>query len=191
MALDVLLHAIAQNGESEARQIIEDARAEATAIRAAADARVQRRIADSGATREAELRAALDARRARARHEARVHVLRVRSQFMDRIFHAADAALPGILDQAAAHETLTTLCREALDFFPLGGARIRCRGTLARTIAEVLPRAAIVVDDGVPEGVIVESNDGRARIDNTLAARLQRLRPALSIAITNTMSSSA
>ena len=191
MALDVLLHAIAQDGESEARQIVDDARAEAMAIRAAADARVQQRIADAGATRESELRSVLDARRARARHEARIHVLRVRAQFMNRVFQAAETSLPGILDHDASQETLTRLCQEALDFFPPSGARIRCPRTLACRVAKAVPGAAVVVDDDVPEGVIVESLDGQSRIDNTLEARLRRLRPELSIAVSTAMSGCA
>ena len=191
MALDVLLQAIADDGASEARQIIDAARGEATAIRAAADARAQRRITDTCAAREEELRAGLDTRLARARTEARVRVLEARARFMDRIFHEAETALPGSLERSAAHETLATLCREALDFFPTGGARIRCRAALARLIAVSVPGASVLVDDGVPEGVIVESIDGSCRIDNTLEGRLRRRRPELSIAISAGLGSSA
>jgi vacuolar-type H+-ATPase subunit E/Vma4 len=191
MALDVLLQAIADDGASEARRIVETARAEAAALRAAADARVERTIADTCAAREEELRAGLDARRARARTEARVRVLEARARFMDRVFRDAEAALPGCLERGGAHETLTMLCQEALDFFPTGGARIRCRAALARMIAVSLPGAPVLVDDEIPEGVVVESVDGSCRIDNTLVARLRRRRAELSIAIISRMESSA
>jgi vacuolar-type H+-ATPase subunit E/Vma4 len=190
MALDVLLQAIADDGASEARQIVDAARGEATALRAAADARVERRITEACAAREEELRAGLDTRRARATTEARARVLAARARFMDRIFLEAESALPGCLERSAAPETLATLCREALEFFPPGGARIRCRGALARMITVSLPGASVVVDDEVPEGVIVESIDGSCRIDNTLVGRLRRRRPELSIAITAGMGSS-
>ena len=58
-------------------------------------------------------------------------------------------------------------------------------------IAESVPEASVVVDDGVPEGVIVESIDGSCRIDNTLEGRLRRRRPGLSIAIGAELGSSA
>ena len=184
MALDVLLQAIADDGASEARQIVDAARGEAAALRAAADACVERRITEACAAREAEIRAGLDTRRARAKADARSRVLEARARFMDRIFRDAETALPGCLERSASHETLAMLCREALEFLPPGGARIRCRAALAPMIAVSVPDASVLVDDGVPEGVIVESIDGSCRIDNTLVGRLRRRRPELSIAIT-------
>lgn len=191
MALDVLLQAIADDGASEARRIVDAARAEASALRAAADARVERRIADTCAAREEELRAGLDTRRARARIEAQGRVLEARARFMDRVFHEAETSLPGCLERSASRETLAILCREGLDFFPTGSARIRCRAALARLIAVSVPDASVLVDDGVPEGVIVESIDGSCRIDNTLVGRLRRRRPELSIAISAELGSGA
>lgn len=190
MPLDSLLQAIAADAASEARQIVDAAHAEATALRAAADARVERRIAETCAAREDELRGALDTRRARARTEARVRVLEARARFLDRIFGEAETALPGSLERSGSQETLATLCREALDFFPAGGARIRCRAALARLVAGLVPEASVLVDDGVPEGVMVESNDGSCRIDNTLVGRLRRRRPELSIAISAALGNS-
>ena len=41
----------------------------------------------------------------------------------------------------------------------------------------------MVADNTVPEGVVVEALDGSSRVDNTLVARLRRLRPRLSIVL--------
>lgn len=191
MALDVLLQAIAEDGEAEARRILDAANTDAAAIRTAADARAAQRCAEAGALREAELRAELETRRARTRNDARVQVLLARERFMDGIFDEAEKRLPGILEQSASPGALPGLCREALEFFPPGSARIRCRAGLARQLAEALGGIPVVADESVAEGVIAESIDGTARIDNTLRARLRRRRPELSIAILTAASETA
>ena len=182
MALDVLLQAIAEDGEAEAQRILDAASTDAAAIRAAADARADQRCAEAIAARAAQLRAELETGRARRRNEARVEVLLARQRFLDSIVDEADRRLPGILDSAPPG-ALPGLCREALEFFPSGGARIRCRAGLARQLGETLGGVPIEVDESVAEGVIAESVDGAVRIDNTLRARLRRRRPELSIAI--------
>lgn len=191
MALDVLLQAIAEDGDAEARQILDAARAEADAIRAAADVRAAQRTTDACAAREAELRAELEAQGARTRNEARVQVLLARVRFLDRVFAETEARLPGILE-GSAPEALVSLCQEALEFFAPGAARIRCRGALSRKLTGgALGDVAVVADDTVPEGVIVESIDGSSRVDNTLGARLRRRRPELSIALLSAVAGSA
>ena len=182
MALDVLLQAIAEDGEAEAQRILDAASTDAAAIRAAADARADQRCAEAIAARAAELRAELETRLARTRHEARVEVLLARQRFMDRIFDEAEQRLPGILDSAPSG-ALLGLSREALAFFPPGSARIRCRAALARQLGEAPGGVPVMADEGVAEGIIAESVDGAARVDNTLRARLRRRRPELSIAI--------
>lgn len=184
MALDVLLKAIAEDGEGEARRVVDAARAEADAVRADADARAERRCAAALALREASLRAELEARRARALNESRVQVLFARARLMDRIFEAAEAELPGLLARSGSGPALERLCREALEYFPRGGARVRCRSELAAQLSgRSTAGTQVVADDTVPEGVMVESLDGSSRVDNTLQASLRRRRPALSIVI--------
>lgn len=188
MALDVLLQAIAEDGDAEARQVLAAAGAQAATIRAAADARAERRCAEACAAREAELRTELETRRARTRNETRIQVLLARARFIDRIFGEAEARLPGILERPVSSDALVNLCREALETFPPGRARIRCRAELARRLGESLGSIAVVTDESVAEGVIAETIDGSARVDNTLAAMLRRRRPELSIAILEAMS---
>jgi vacuolar-type H+-ATPase subunit E/Vma4 len=183
MALDVLLKAIAEDGDAEARRVVDAARAEADAVRADADARAERRCAAALALREASLRAELEARRARALNESRVQVLFARARLMDRIFEAAEAELPGLLARSGSGPALERLCREALEYFPRG-ARVRVRSELAAQLSgRSTAGTQVVADDTVPEGVMVESLDGSSRVDNTLQASLRRRRPALSIVI--------
>ncbi len=184
MALDALLQVITEDGDAEAQRVLDTARAEADAIRAAADARAERRLAEAAAAREAELRQELEAKRSRALTGTRVWVLNSRAKFVDKIFAAAEAELPGVLERPASLDALVRLCREALDYFPHGSARIRTRSALARRLSDVASGVAdVIADDTVPEGVIVESLDGLSRVDNTLVARLHRRRAALAIAL--------
>jgi vacuolar-type H+-ATPase subunit E/Vma4 len=192
MALDVLLQVITEEGDAEARRLLEAARAEADAIRASADARTSQRIAEAYAAREAGLRQSLDAKRSRALTASRVRVLQARTCFIDQVLAAAEAELPGVLERSASVEPLTRLCAEALEYFPAGAARIRLRAALARRLSGNSWGAVEVgVDDTVPEGVIVESLDGSVRVDNTLAARLHRRRPELAITLLRAASEGA
>lgn len=183
MALDTLLQAIAEHGEAEVRQVLDAARARAAEIRAAADARTEQRCADALAAREAELRLAYDAKRDQALRKARVEVLFKRARYLDKVFAEVERGLPGLLDRPGAEDVLGRLTAEGLDCFPRGAARIRCRAGLAARLSSRPDPVPVVVDDTVPEGVIVESLDGTARVDNTLQARLRRQRRALSITL--------
>lgn len=186
MALDGLLQAMAADGDVEARQLIDEARARADSIRAAADARAERRCAEALASRDASLQSEFDALRAGAVREAREQVLRAREEFLEQVFTAVSHALPGVLDDASSAGALEALCREAIACFPGVAVRIRCRPGLAAALLagpDSSGTTEVVADEGVPEGVIVESADGAARVDNTLGARMARRRPLLSIAL--------
>lgn len=182
MALDVLLDAIAAEGEAEAARILDTARATAAEIRAEADAAAERVLAAATAQQEVALRGTLEARRARAVRAARERILRARAQCFDALFANAERDMPGWLDRAPPG-ALAALVQEALGGFPAGAAHIRCRPGLAQRIAALDPGVVVVPDASTGEGFVAESVDGRARVDNTLTARLQRQRPVLAIRI--------
>jgi vacuolar-type H+-ATPase subunit E/Vma4 len=184
MALDLLLESLARDVEGDAREVLDAARAEAARIRAAAEARAGQRCAEALATREAALRASMDAERARARRDAHAGALRARARFLDRTFAAAAAELPRALDAPANTEALAMLVGETLEFFQGKPAVIRCRVGLAdrvRQLVSSLGSVRVSPDDSVPEGVIVEAEDGSLMVNNTLIARMQRFQPMLSI----------
>lgn len=184
MALDALLETLSRDAEAEAGRVLAEARAEAARIRAEARAAVTERCVRAIAALEPELRADVDARRARARREASIEVLRARSRFLDRIFADASAAFPGALSDPTRSATVEFLVTEALAFFPGTLVTIRCRTGLAAVVTkatESTDSVTVVAADSVPEGIIVEARDGSARIENTLEARLRQLRPLLSI----------
>ena len=183
MAVDVLLQAIAEHGAAEARQILDEAREEAATMRAAADARAARRCDEACATREAELRMEFDTMRDRARRKARVELLFRRARYVDAIFAAAEKELVNAFDRPGSVPLLERLSAEGLSYFAPGKARVRCRSGLAAQLSARLSPVEVVADDSVPEGVIVESVDGLSRVDNTLRARLNRQRRAISITL--------
>jgi vacuolar-type H+-ATPase subunit E/Vma4 len=99
---------------------------------------------------------------------------------------AAEAAVPRTFDQPSTGAAFRRLVDEAVACFPDAPVVIRCRSGLAARLEssrQSLGAARVTVDDAVPDGVIVEAADGSARVDNTLIARLRRLRPGLSIAL--------
>jgi vacuolar-type H+-ATPase subunit E/Vma4 len=184
MALELLLDSLARDVEGEARASLDAARVEAARIRADADVRAARRCAEALAARDTELRVHIDSARARARREARIATLRARDAFLERTFAAAEAELPGALDAPAYAAALPGLIAEALAFFPGVPAIVRCRTGLASRVSvptESLGAIRLAMDDSVPEGVIVEAEDGSATVNNTLVERLRRRRPVLSI----------
>lgn len=187
MAIASLLDALEHDAERDAREVVDAARAEAERIRAEAEARVAQRCGAALAAHESELRLAADAHRARARREARARVLNARSAFLERVFRAVSAELPNVLESAAQRDALQHLAREALQYFPSTPAVIRCSGALADRLTGVAASVAelrVVRDESVVAGVIVEAADASLTIDNTLAARLDWLRAALSVEIT-------
>ena len=192
MAVEVLLQAIASEGDAEARKLVDAARAQADEVRAAADARARRQCEEALVSRTAGIRVEFDTRRAGAVREARVRVLMARDQFLGRIFAAVEQALPGVLDAPSSAEVLHRLYREAMACFPDAAVRVRCRhglATVLRSDGDSSGRIEVAADDAIPEGMVLESLDGSLRVDNTLVARLRRLRPALSIVLIDAASS--
>jgi vacuolar-type H+-ATPase subunit E/Vma4 len=184
MALDTLLETLSRDAEADAGRVVAEARAEADRIRADARTALTERCDQSVAVLERGLRADVDARRAASRREAGIDVLRGQSRFLDRIFTASRAAFPGALADPARFATLESMVREALTFFPDTPVTIRCRAGLVAAVtkaAMAMGSVAVVADDTVPEGIVVESSDGSARIDNTLESRLRHMGPQLSI----------
>lgn len=184
MALDTLLETLSRDADAEAGRVVAEARAEAARIHAAARTALAERCDRSVAVLERELRADVDARRAVARREAGIDVLRGQSRFLDRIFTTCRAAFPGALADPARFATLEAMVKEALTFFPETPVTIRCRAGLLAAVTKATTAMAgvtVVADETVPEGIVVAASDGSARIDSTLEARLSHMAPLLSI----------
>jgi len=128
--------------------------------------------------------ARIDAERARARRDAQAGALRARAGFLDRVFVAAAAELPRALDAPGSSGALALLVGETLEFFAGKPAVIRCRPGLADRVQQLvasLGSVRVSPDDSVPEGVVVEAEDGSVMVNNTLIERMGRFLPLLSI----------
>jgi len=184
VALDVLLDTLARDAGDHQRRIVDEATAEAARIRAAATASAEARCVEALAVRALELQGQMDARRATAARGARVAALSVRQELLDQIRRTVEAALPGTLD--GHEEAVAALAFEAIESLPPRAIVLRCRPGLAgqvQRIAESLGRVRVVSDEAIPEGLEAECEDASVLVHNTLAARLNRQWPALSIAI--------
>jgi vacuolar-type H+-ATPase subunit E/Vma4 len=184
MALDALLSALTQEADRAVEQILGSAREDAVRLRAEAEALVERRCADAIATREAELKASAEMERARAQRVTAVRVVQSRDACLDRVFNEAASALESALDAPGNAAAPAALATEALAFFSGVPVVVRCRTSLVGRVRAVLHapgEASVMPDDTLAPGVIVEAVDGSVIVDNTVGARLRRLRPSLSI----------
>ncbi|HSP96582.1 MAG TPA: V-type ATP synthase subunit E [Candidatus Dormibacteraeota bacterium] len=145
------------------------AQAEAESIRAAAEREGEAR----GQRRAAELLAV-------ARAQRQMRLLQVREALIEAALTQARAQLAAALPAAA--ETLVALIREGLPHFPAGPVRVRIAERDAALLDPPL-RAALEAGrwtlrvepaDVRGGGVILESDDGRLRFDNSLDARGRR-----------------
>ena len=182
MALDTLLETIAREGEAEVQRVVDDARVRAARVRAAADEAAEARCVAAIATHDREQGGVAASRRAAARAERREQVLRASERVLERIFAASERSFPHYFDGDSGRRALERLANQAMACFPGEHVVIRCRTGLVGFLERVAPPTArIVADDSVPEGLVVETADGSARVESTLVAALHRLRPALSI----------
>jgi vacuolar-type H+-ATPase subunit E/Vma4 len=186
MALDALLSALRQEAERTVEQLLTAAREEAARLRTDAVARVEHRCAEAIATREAELKAAAEVARARAQRAAAVGMVQARDACLERIFSATDDALAQALDSPDYATAPGRLATEALAYVSGVPVVVKCRASLADKVRVVVQHwrdVAVVPDDTVAPGVWIEAIDGSVIIDNTVGARLRRMRPLLSIEV--------
>ena len=160
---------------AQARQRVERslaaADAEAESIRAAA----HREGAERGQRQAARLRAVAEAESRRQRLLDREHLI-------EDALRQARAQLEAFAEMPAAAEILAALVHEGLQAVPAGPVRVRVpqgyerlTGAAAGEGSAASPRTVRFEVDAVPGGgVIIESDDGRLRFDNSFAARIRR-----------------
>lgn len=186
MALDALLSALKLEADRTVEQLLASARDEAARHRADAAERVERRCAEAIASREAELKATTEVARVRAQRAAAVRVVQARDVFLERVFRTTEDALARALDSPDYATAPGGLVAEALAYVSGIPVVVRCRTSLAekvRVAVQHSPDVSVVPDDTVPPGVLVEATDGSVIVDNTVGARLRRMRPSLSIEV--------
>lgn len=155
----------------QAERIRATGRAEAEAIRSAAEREGEAR----GGRRAAELLTV-------ARAQRQMSLLQVREALIEAALTQARAQLAGLPTSPAAAETLAELIREGLPLFPTGPVCVRIEAKygvlIGPSIREALGagRWTLRVEPAaIPGGgVILESADGRLRLDNSVDARSRR-----------------
>jgi vacuolar-type H+-ATPase subunit E/Vma4 len=186
MALDQLLAALERDAQGTAGTVLAGARTDADALRAEAEARITRRREALVAGRKSELDAATREAVARARRTTTEATLAARQRFLDRVFAAARDHLARAVDDDQFRAQLPGYLSDARAFIGDGPCSVRCRPELAALIRSHLgpdDRWTIQEDPAAGTGVRLIAGDGSVEIDNTLEARLARLRPRLSLEI--------
>lgn len=163
-----------------------EARAEAARIRDAAAARRARRRADAVADRERGLSRLRAAARDEATQQTRRAVLDARADYLERVFAEVARQLEMLGGRPDLAQRLTPLLADALPFIETAETRVRCSRAAGPAVEAALAAlgcagAPVAIDDTVPLGAILEDARATVRVDATLAARLHRLRPTLSI----------
>jgi vacuolar-type H+-ATPase subunit E/Vma4 len=186
LALDQLITALEEDAEKQAHTELEQARSEAHRIATHARDLIVRRRAEFLVRMENDLREETEIELVEARRRSRSIVLGARQRLLDRVFTAAEARLPSLLEQRAYRDALPEELRTALSYVGDEPATIACSPQLSGAIeALVAGRAGTTVlpDDSVGSGFKVVSADGYVTVDVTLDARLERLRPQLSLEV--------
>lgn len=175
---------IREQAAAEVEQVASEARQREEHIRRAAEA--EARAIRVAAEREGESRGRRRAARLLARAEAgaRMEWLRARQGLIDDVIERSQAELAQFATMPSAGARLADLIREALSVLPDGPVRARVPASYEGLLREALrenggdQRLAVQPESGsVPGGgVVVETENGRLRFDNSFAARIRRER---------------
>lgn len=182
MGLEELLHRLERDADKRVADIEARARGEIEAIEATA-------AQESSRESEAALTSLRTQRRARLEHElsevrraARADRLRAEHALLERVLGRAAELLDGITIDDRYLSAVSARLLEALLFVEGRAARVRCRPALAPALRRATSaRADVTVEEiaSMPAGFSVVTGDGSVEVDDTLATRLQRMRPRL------------
>lgn len=183
--MDRLIAALEREAAERASEILDQARAEASRIREAAEREVGRERAQVLDRGETAARIAAARRRAEASRKAARAVLEAREELLERVFGAAREALDEAGRSTAYREALPRHLAEALRFID-GGAVVTCGPDLAEDVRRAIadrPDVEVRTDPAAPPGFAVGSMDGRVAVEGGLAERLARRADLLAIEI--------
>jgi vacuolar-type H+-ATPase subunit E/Vma4 len=200
MALDELLAALESESESNARRARADALLEAEQIAAQSTARLAARRASELRAHEERLRARSAATLAQASRRARAEVLEQRRVMLDRVFAAAAALFPCLVGSRELDSALERHLEEARPFLGdgkvtpgLNPRTLRCRPELELALRPLAARNGLTVELSPSEMWGIRLIDAAAglEVDNTLEARLERMRARLAVDITRAVEGEA
>lgn len=182
-AIDQLLSELENRSTREVATILAEARAEADRLRAAACAEAEGRraaaLAQCDRDADAELRESLAA----AARAGRAELLEAQHAFVDRVLARAKADAAARLVEPANLPRLAARVEKLATFIP-GSVQIRCPTTLVAALEERLhhqPRLRPTPAEESEIGLVLVSDDGRLRIDDTVDSWLEATRDAHAI----------
>ncbi len=179
MALDDLIARLERDTAARVAAVQARAEGEAAELLAEAARRRDEIVRCELAARRAMRTARLDGELARARQRSRAERLAAERALIDQVLQRARALIdeagrePNFV-RAVARQTI-----EALRYVEGLAPRVRARPELELALRPVAP--ALDLDASMPFGAVVSAGDGSVRIDETLAARLERMGPALAV----------
>jgi vacuolar-type H+-ATPase subunit E/Vma4 len=178
-SLAALIH---QQSAVEIEQLLAAARARAERVRASAAAEVE--SIRAAAAREGEQRGQRRAAAllAVAEAQSRLKLLRAREAHIDDVLARATLQLTTLAGVANGREVVAALIREALAALEPASVRVCLAESQAALLDDAMRRQlgagrwALRFETlpGAGGGVIVETEDGRQRFDNSIAARFRR-----------------
>jgi vacuolar-type H+-ATPase subunit E/Vma4 len=177
-----LASVIAAQAAAEAAQIVADARAAADRVRAAADSEADE--LQAAARREGEKRGNRRAARllALVETEGRRRWLEAREALIEEAIHRAAERLKCFAALEGAGEALMALLDEGLRVMPDGpvqaviprGYRPLVDETALARLTQDGRQVGVKWNDGPGDGVVLQSESGRLRFDDSFAARIRR-----------------
>lgn len=186
--MDTLYQAVMSEARSEADRILAEARAKGESILKEAQEQAE------AERKEILERASLEAERIRrqmvatAQIKARTIQLERREKLLDQVFGAARQQLPSVQQWSDYDQIATQLLRESLTRLGASTAVVYADSVTQKCLTQkvldeiskemnIQVRLKETLKQGT--GVIVESEDGRRRYDNTLETRLSRMGDSL------------
>ncbi len=185
MSVQGLVEAIETEAEAEATALLDRADEEARVIVDAVRQRARERVAASRAAAE---------RAARSEAAGRVNAVRLRfvgaradtlADWLEQVFTPADEEVAAIADRGDPERWARALRRLVDEAALLAGPRARSavRADDAAAVREAVAASGVelevVVEPGLPPGLLTRSADGRVEVDATLPTRRARAREEL------------
>lgn len=182
--IDALLATLEREAGAEVTRVMEEARAHAADLTAAAEQRMAERRAATLGKRETEARAQHERALAGLRLAARARVLQARAALLDLLFAALRAALPELSRSAAYRQDLAKEVQRLRAFAGDQAVTIRCTPALTTALQRLIKtngHVRIRAEPRIAAGFRVTTADGALEVDGSLESRLARLRPQLAL----------
>jgi len=184
---DLIIQEINREAERKIQYILSEAQREAEKLKEEAKKRAEAKA--EWILRKAKTQAEMERRRivANARLEVRKKKLALQEEYIERALEETRNRLAN-LPEGEYFETLVKLTAEAVEELGVDKVVVRSNERTLRLLAERLTEfreavgnVEVIIGEPIQTigGVIVESADGRVRVDNTFEARMERFESEL------------